>query len=197
MATNSNMADKIHMLAIVIRAVRCLCFMLYKGQEVSKDELTEEDKENHNQVYYTANKRIVYGGGGITPDIDIQNDFLTNLSAELRRKNVFFNFAVDYLVDHDHQVSKNPVITDKIMNDFLAYASKEGVKYTPADLDSARAYIENTIKSELVRKVYGDSDAYRITLAQDKQLAKAIELFVRFKDLKEMFAYSENRSKLR
>lgn len=170
---------------------------LFKGQEVSKDELTEEDKDNHNQVYYTANKRIVYGGGGITPDIDIQNDFLTNLSAELRRKNVFFNFAVDYLVDHDHQVSKNPVITDKIMNDFLAYASKDGVKYTPADLDSARAYIENTIKSELVRKVYGDSDAYRITLAQDKQLTKAIELFVRFKDLKEMFAYSENRSKLR
>jgi len=86
---------------------------------------------------------------------------------------------------------KNFEITDKIYNDFLSYASKQDIKYTQADLDSTSAYIRNTIKSELVRKVKGDSEAYKVTITQDKQLLQALEMFDRFKTLKAMFDYAE------
>jgi len=184
-----------------IKSGRCIHKMSndkrLKGVEVSTDELNKEDEENHNKVYFTSRNREVYGGGGITPDIEVANDFLTLFSAELRRKNVFFNFAVDYLLEHDHNVSKNPVITDRIMQDFLSYAKTQDIKYTVADLDSSRAYIENTIKSELVRKVHGDLDAYKITVSQDKQLLKAVSLFDRFKTLDEMFIYADSQNKQR
>jgi len=87
------------------------------------------------------------------------------------------------------------VISNKIMSDFLDYAKKQDVKYTQADLDSADAYIRNTIKSELVRKVNGDQEAYKVTITQDKQLMQAVAMFDRFKTLKEMFEHAAQLAK--
>ncbi len=184
-----------------IKSGRCIHKMsndkLLSGQQVSESDLKKEDEENHNTVYYTEKGREVFGGGGIAPDIEVENDLLTRFGVDLRSKNIFFNFAVDYLVDHNHQVSKNPSITPAIMGEFLGYAEDHGISYTPADLDSARTFIENSLKSELVRKVHGDLESYKITLSQDKQLQKAISLFDRYRTLDEMIAYVENQKKLR
>lgn len=184
-----------------IKSGRCIHKMsndkLLSGQQVSESDLKKEDEENHNTVYYTEKGREVFGGGGIAPDIEVENDLLTRFGVDLRSKNIFFNFAVDYLVDHNHHVSKNPSITPAIMDEFLGYAEDHGISYTPADLDSARTFIENSLKSELVRKVHGDLESYKITLSQDKQLQKAISLFDRYRTLDEMIAYVENQKKLR
>jgi carboxyl-terminal processing protease len=181
-----------------IKSGRCIHKMsndkLLKGEQLSEADLKTEDEKNHKQVYYTANNRKVYGGGGITPDIIADSDLLTMFGAELRRKNVFFNFAVDYLVEHDHQVSKDFQITDAIINDFLNYAKKQDIKYTSADLDSTDAYIRNTIKSEMVRKVHGDQEAYKITILQDKQLMQAMALFDRYKTMKALFDHAASVS---
>lgn len=182
-----------------IKSGRCIHKMSndkrLKGKEVSKDELNQEDAENHNKIYYTSQGREVFGGGGISPDIELENEFLTKFAAELRRKNLFFNFAVDYLTEHDNKIAKNPVITDKMMQDFLSYAKKNEVSYTLADLDSARAYIENTLKSEMVRKVYGDLEAYKITALQDRQLQQTLDIFDRYKTLKAMYDYADSLKK--
>ncbi len=184
-----------------IKSGRCIHKMsndkLLSGQQVSESDLKKEDEENHNTVYYTEKGREVFGGGGIAPDIEVENDLLTRFGVDLRSKNIFFNFAVDYLVDHNHQVSKNPSITPAIMGEFLGYAEDHGISYTPADLDSARKFIENSLKSELVRKVHGDLESYKITLSQDKQLQKAISLFDRYRTLDEMIAHVENQKKQR
>lgn len=182
-----------------IKSGRCIHKMsndkLLKGKELNKEDLDKEKEDNLTHVYYTANNRKVYGGGGITPDITSESDFLTLFGAELRRKNVFFNFTVDYLVEHNHQIDADFQITDKIRDDFLSYATKQDIKYTPADLDSTDAYIRNTLKSEMVRKVHGDQEAYKITINQDKQLMDAIDMFDRFKTLKEMFDYAARAKK--
>jgi carboxyl-terminal processing protease len=177
-----------------IKSGRCIHKMsndkLLKGQMLDKTDLEKEDEKNHEQVYYTANNRKVYGGGGITPDVVVESDFLTQFSAELRRKNAFFNFTVDYLVEHERQLNNNFEISDKMMDDFLAYAKKQDIKYSQADVDSASGYIRNTLKSEIVRKVKGDQESYKITIAQDKQLMQAVAMFDKYKTLKEMFDYA-------
>nr|MDK2851080.1 carboxyl-terminal processing protease [Candidatus Cloacimonadota bacterium] len=182
-----------------IKSGRCIHKMsndrLLLGENLTEEDLKKEDEEIHNNVYYTSRGRKVYGGGGITPDIEIDNDLLTRFGVELRRKNVFFNYAVDYLVDHNHQISLNPEITPEIINDFLNYAKSKDITYTQADLDSTRSFIENSIKSELVRKVHGDLQAYKITISEDNQLQKAISLFDRFNNLDEMFEYAEELKK--
>jgi len=163
---------------------------LLQGQSVTTSDIQAEDARNHEEIYYTVNKREVYGGGGITPDIEIETDLLTNFGADLRRKNTFFNFAVDYLVEHDHTVPRDLNITPEIMDKYLSYVRNEDIKYTQADLDSADVFIRNSLKSELIRKVYGDQEGYKITITMDKQLQKAIELFDRFTTLDAMFEYA-------
>ncbi|MDY0152539.1 MAG: S41 family peptidase [Candidatus Cloacimonas sp.] len=182
-----------------IKSGRCIHKMsndkLLKGQQLEKTDLEKEDEKNHEQVFYTANNRKVYGGGGILPDIIVDSDFLTLFGAELRRKNAFFNFTVDYMVQNDHKLADNFEVSDKIMNDFLSYAKKIEIKYNQADVDSANAYIRNTLKGEMVRKVHGDLAAYKVTIAQDKQLMEAVALFDRFKTQKDMFNYAASLPK--
>jgi carboxyl-terminal processing protease len=170
---------------------------ILKGEDVSDAEIKDDNDKSHDQVYYTVNKREVYGGGGVTPDIELQSDLLTNFGAELRRKNTFFNFAVDYLVEHDHTIPLDIRITPEIIDRYLAYVRSEDIKYTPADLDSADAFIRNSLRSELVRKVYGDQEAYKITITVDKQLQQAIDLFDRFPTMDAMFEHAAAENKKR
>lgn len=180
-----------------IKSGRCIHKMIndkiLQGEDVSETDIKADEVKSHEQTYYTVNKRVVYGGGGITPDIEVESDYLTRFGAELRRKNVFFNFAVDYLVDHDHKVSKDIVIDDNIMSRFLTYARDNGVQYTVSDLDSASVFIKNSIKSELFRKVYGDNEAYKVTISEDKQLMAAVDLFNKFCTMDAMFDYAASK----
>ncbi len=52
------------------------------------------------EVFHTDLGRDVFGGGGITPDVMADNDELTPFEQRLLAKNVFLNFAVDYVREH-------------------------------------------------------------------------------------------------
>jgi len=168
---------------------------ILKGQLVSEAEIKKDNDQSHEHIYYTVKNRKVFGGGGITPDIEFDSDLLTQFGAELRRKNVFFDFAVDYMVENDHKVSKDIVIDDATFDRFLNYARSKEIKFTPADVDSAATYIKNTIKSELIGKVYGDTEAYKVSINQDRQLQQAIDLLRKYKSMDELFRYSTSLQK--
>ncbi len=170
---------------------------LLLGKDVTEADRNAEEELNLKQVYYTVNKREVYGGGGITPDLESDSDLLTLFGVELRRKNTFFNFAVDYMVEHDHTLNQDIQVDDALLNNFLAYAKSQDIAYTQADLDSTETYIRTTLKGELVRKAYGDQAAYKITLGLDRQLREAMDLFDRFPTMEAMFAHAAEENKKR
>jgi carboxyl-terminal processing protease len=164
---------------------------LLTGQQVTEAERAAEDKKAKDKIYYTVKGREVFGGGGITPDIEYTPDLLTNFGIELRRKNAIFNYAVDYMVKHNHSVSPEFRVNDEILEDFLSYAAKQDIKYSQADLDSTSSYIRTALTSEIIGKQYGEQAAYKITLNLDAQFQKTVELFDKFKTMDQMFAYAE------
>lgn len=163
---------------------------ILRGQYVTEEEIKTDEQGSHKNIYHTVNKRVVFGGGGVTPDLSIDSDRLTNLGAELRRKNVFFDFAVDYMVKHGQQVAKDFRVTNPLFNEFMDFARAQDIKFTPTEADSAAAFIRNSIRSEIIGKVYGDKEAYKISINQDRQLQEALALFDRFKTLGQMFEYA-------
>jgi len=165
------------------------------GKEISASDISAEEELNLKQIYKTVNNREVYGGGGITPDIEVEGEPMTNFAVELRRQNTFFNFAVDYMVEKDHSISRNFVVDDALLNRFLSYASAHDIKYTEADLDSTRAYIRTVLKSELLRNVYGDLEAYKTTIQLDKQFQEAVALLNRFRSMEDLFAHATEINK--
>ncbi|MCQ2283367.1 MAG: S41 family peptidase [Bacteroidales bacterium] len=89
--------------------------------------------------YKTPNGRIVYGGGGIMPDIFVPLDTTkySTLYNEIVRKGIFGSFVMDYMEQNRETLKqkypsfedfeKNYVITDDFYKEFMDYAKKEGV----------------------------------------------------------------------
>ncbi|MCR4680095.1 MAG: PDZ domain-containing protein [Bacteroidales bacterium] len=89
--------------------------------------------------YKTPHGRIVYGGGGIMPDIFVPLDTTkySTLYNEIVRKGVFGSFVADYIDENRESLKQQYprfedfqqryVITDDFYNKFMQYAKKEGV----------------------------------------------------------------------
>ncbi len=80
------------------------------------------------QQYKTANGRSVYGGGGIIPDITIHLPRISDISIDLRRKSMFFHFAVDY-VNNNENPDSSLIIDDKMFENFKSFLSKKEYTY--------------------------------------------------------------------
>jgi carboxyl-terminal processing protease len=109
---------------------RCIQKEDYKKNREVFSEIPDSTEFNNHIKYYTRNKRVVYGGGGIKPDVqelpDRMDDYLTALWAEGH----FFRFTVDYLAAHpDIKNDTSFEITDQVLNDFRNYLSGKKIEF--------------------------------------------------------------------
>ena len=146
----------------------------------------------------TDTGRPVYGGGGITPDEAIKQGTITNTQFRMRDPIFFFarevaygriagldRYKVDRPIEYDHDI----VPTDFPMNDMVFNAFKDFVakdqnwKVFSPQLDRNRAYIEQQVRFQLATASFGTVAAIQVTAKDDPQIARAIELVPRARDL--------------
>jgi carboxyl-terminal processing protease len=81
-------------------------------------------------AFKTRNGRIVKDGGGITPDIEVQPEPLSQVSSELYLRNYLFDFANRYYWSHpDIKLPSQFVFTDNDYNDFKEYLKTRKFDY--------------------------------------------------------------------
>jgi carboxyl-terminal processing protease len=146
----------------------------------------------------TDTGRQVFGGGGITPDEMVKQDNLT--SAQLRLRNPLFFFARDvvtgrvpglerYKVDRAIEFGHDLEATDFPINDLVYKAFKDFVaadanwKALAPVLDRNRPYIETQLRSSFATAAFGSVTAVQVLTKEDPQVAKAIEVVPRARDL--------------
>ena len=104
-----------------------------------------EDSIRAKEKFYTEKQRVVFGGGGITPDVIVREKLLSNIVVQLLSQNVYFDFAVEYVNKHP-ELPEDFEITDAIVNEFHEYISDPGkFEYTipgKGSLDTFREAIE-------------------------------------------------------
>jgi carboxyl-terminal processing protease len=110
----------------------------------------------------TDSGRVVYSGGGISPDVALKPDTMTE---ELFQ--TFKKFAV------------------------------EKYKYTPAQIDKEREFVERTLRSELVGAAFGTQTSLQVGNEYDTQLLKAVELMPQAKQLALEGAKAKDATRLR
>ena len=94
----------------------------YLDNNVLTDGLEEKDS-----LFYTKNGRKVKGGGGITPDIEIEKIQVPLLVQALYKERVFLSFASGYSYKKGLQI---PIqMNQVIINDFIDYAKNFGITY--------------------------------------------------------------------
>ncbi len=80
--------------------------------------------------YTTKKGRIVFDGGGVVPDIIIDNEVLSNLSANLITQSVVFDYAT-YFNSKTEKIAapEEFVITPEMYADFVQFVKKQDFKY--------------------------------------------------------------------
>lgn len=138
------------------------------------------------QVFRTMGGRIVYGGGGITPDLFVAADTAgtTRFLNELFFSGSLNQFAFD-VVDRDRarfEAFGDPLVfrdrfrmDDRLWADLLAHAAREGIADRPAERTRSAQAIEQRLKAGIARNVWGNEGFYRILLDSDSIFLKADE----------------------
>jgi carboxyl-terminal processing protease len=98
------------------------------------------------EIFYTNGGRIVYGGGGITPDVEVERDRWQPIEINLERKSMFFDFAIEYVAAHP-DIKPDFQVTDELIDDFRAFTKKADFSYKSA-LQIAVEDLETTINEE-------------------------------------------------
>ncbi len=148
----------------------------------------ENDDENNAEIplkdrkkYSTDTGRVVYGGGGITPDFFVKPAPLTRTTQILEVRSAIFNYGVDYAAKHP-DVTKDVAVTPAVIEDFVNFAASKDIA-SLADIRDAlqkpndRNYIERALKAEIIAAKFGYDASYPYRLQGDSQVAKALELF--------------------
>ncbi len=91
--------------------------------EESQDTTKKEEK-----TFHTASNREVKGNGGITPDIEVEQEKMTPLMGNLIMKSMFFNFALNYAVDHEN-LERNFEVSDQMVEQFKTFLESKDFTY--------------------------------------------------------------------
>jgi carboxyl-terminal processing protease len=136
------------------------------------------------RVYYTDSGRKVYGGGGITPDVEVHLGEYSERVARLLANSAFFNYAVSYLADKPDKgaAARAFTVDDAVLKAFRDRVVAE--KWLPAaDIDAAladpadRRDIEINLRSEVLNAGVSLTAGYRTFIQADEQVQAGLKLF--------------------
>ena len=136
--------------------------------------------------YTTPKGKIVYGGGGIMPDIFVPLDTsgTSNYLSLVSRKGLIYQFAFNYADKNRKKLFKyknsetiyNYLLKNNPFNEFIDFADKEGVKRNNEEIEISRIIIRNELFALIARNILDNEGFYPILLRRDKTFEKAVEL---------------------
>ncbi|MFC1606430.1 S41 family peptidase [Candidatus Latescibacterota bacterium] len=96
-----------------------------EAEELAGSAKSEQDSMRTGNKFYTRNKnRVVYEGGGVTPDLIIKEKRMGNIVSQLVFQSVFFDFAVLYSEQHP-DLPEDFTVTDEMGEEFRAFLDTE------------------------------------------------------------------------
>ena len=102
---------------------RCIQALDY-GHKDESGKAIRTDAKNYN-AFKTRKGRTVYDGGGISPDIALEETKLNPISEALQQNDALFNFATEYFYKNPSLGEKIPVLTDSDYTAFKQFLKKE------------------------------------------------------------------------
>lgn len=98
---------------------RCIQALDYWNRD-QEGNATQLSQENYN-AFKTRRGRTVYDGGGIQPDIVLEDSNLSPMTSAILNENLVFNYATKYYYDNSVQDLNSFKVTDADFNAFKAY----------------------------------------------------------------------------
>jgi carboxyl-terminal processing protease len=136
--------------------------------------------------YKTKNGRIVYGGGGIMPDIyvSMKTEDYSDYYKKIMSKGLIAQFGWEYADKNRRMLraygSAKSFITlfsinQTIMAEFTVFAEKAGIKNDALAQQQSDKLIRAQLKGAIGRNIFDDAAFYPVILPVDKIFQKALE----------------------
>ena len=153
----------------------------YKSISLYEYHYERKVPEHPTEIRQTDSGREVTGGGGITPDIVVDQPKFTKLQEELFRNDVFFpqeqgvGGFTRYFLGTRPVISHSFEVDDKVMKEFRDYLTKHNIHYTEPEFAENQDWIKRKIKQEVFMSNYGTQEGFKVLLEADPQVQKAME----------------------
>ncbi len=156
-----------------------------RGEFYNADSVHLQDST----LYFTKSGRVVYGGGGIMPDIFVGRDTTLNTPYYNRCVNLAYTyqFAYRYTDAHRKQLSlfkdwkalEKHLLGANWLPEFIAFAKEKGIEPDEAQIEKSRPLLTRLINAYIVRNILGDEGFFPLFERDDEITKKAVEVMSR------------------
>ncbi len=138
--------------------------------------------------FVTPKGKVVYGGGGIMPDVFIPMDTtdITKYYIEVTGRNILYRYTIEYADRHREALNKVQTLeeltalldSDKnLFEDFVRYASQQGVRPNRRDIARSRKVMEAQLRAYIGRNTSLEDDGFYYNIFPiDEVVKRSIEL---------------------
>ena len=138
--------------------------------------------------FVTPKGKIVYGGGGIMPDVFIPMDTtdITKYYIEVTGRNILYRYTIEYADRHREALNKVQTIQEltelldsdkRLFDDFVRYAAEQGVRPNYRDINRSRKVMEAQLRAYIGRNTaLEDNGFYYNIFPIDEVVKRSIEL---------------------
>jgi carboxyl-terminal processing protease len=134
----------------------------------------EGDAAPHDQVRHTDGGREVFGGGGITPDIQMAPPTLNAVQQKLADADAIYDFSQHYLGIHK-TIPRDFQVTPEVVQAFNEYLAGRKLRVSPGQVAENAAFVKEKLRNQLVEIVYGRDQESKLEAEGDPLVSKAVD----------------------
>jgi carboxyl-terminal processing protease len=164
------------------------------GEFLNRDSIDLPDSLKYNTL---KNNRIVYGGGGIMPDIFVPLDTtkVSGYYSKMVREGALNSFVLEYIDKNRKKlVSNYPefktfndkfIVTEKILKELVEHGIENKIEAKEDELEESKEYFSLIIKALIARDLWDMSEYFEIVNSRDKGFEKAVEIMMNWDQYQE------------
>lgn len=154
-----------------------------KGELQSADSIKFADSLK----FKTPAGKVVYGGGGIMPDVFVPLDTngRTIYLSEVTYSGLLNQFAFDYADQNRNQLKANKsfeqfnkafAVSDQLLEEFVSFAEKNKIKRKDTEIKKSASILKTQLKALIARNIWSNAGYFPIIHTIDNTFKKAVEL---------------------
>jgi len=163
-------------------------------KRLEKGELTSADSVHFpdSLLFRTPSGRLVYGGGGIMPDVFVPLDsiYFSGLLSEIAYSGIIRNYCFTYLDGHRKEMRKYKSsdefiakfnVTDAMLTGLIDMAEREEIKINKQVMKRISSQLKSRIKGQFARSLFDDDAMVQVSLETDPDFKKALQVALDYK----------------
>ena len=127
---------------------------------------TDASKYN---AFKTKAGRTVYDGGGIQPDIELEETKISTIAQALQKNDALFNYATQYYYKNPNIGTTIPTITDADFADFKAFLQREKISFDTETELALKQTLEKAKKEKIDENIKAQYDLLYASLQKSEE----------------------------